>query len=201
MKSSLKKYIDISICLLSGILLIMGSYIILINIYHASFINQKIYVREIDNDYKEFNENISKIENMLSEQKVYKNKEKILKVLELMKSGGIYKLLPGDVLKVSDLYDLNNYFIDVLINEGWISNLKLNEGINTHINNEYMSLLIKDANYLNKELLDNSNYHYDFKNNEIRDIMLEEYHFILKNYKNYSSFILNLCSKNGDYYA
>lgn len=201
MKKILKEYLNIVINSIIGVMLILSTYSILININHASFINKTIVVREIDNDFKIFKDNVLKIENLLLSSKVKKNSDLISKTLLVLKKDGVYRLLPGDKLKYSDLYELNNYFLEMIINEGWISTLKQNDKINNNFNNEYMNVLIKNANYLNKELLNNSNYYYDVKNNEIRDVLMEEYLFILENYKSFSSFVLELCNENGDTYA
>ena len=201
MKGFLKEYTMIIIYLITGIMFVLGTYSILINVNHALFINKKVVVREIDNDYKIFKDNVLQIESLLLDGNVSKNNKSISKTLSLLKKDGVYRLLPGDLLNYGDLYNLNNYFLDSIINDGWISDLKQNSDINNSFNNEYVDILIRNANYLNKELLNNSNYHYDIKNNEVRDVMMEEYLLILKNYKSFSSLVLELCNKNGDSYA
>ena len=200
MKAFLKEYTNILIYSITGVMLVLGTYSILINVNHASFISNKIVVREIDNDFKVFKDNVLQIENLLLKGKVKKNDRLISKTLSLLKKDGVYRLLPGDVLKYSDLYNLNNYFIDSIINDGWISTLKQSSDISNNFNNEFVDDLIKNANYLNKELLNNSNYHYDVKNNEVRDVLMEEYLFILENYKSFSSLVLELCNEYGDSY-
>ncbi len=199
MKNFLKEYTNIIIYSISGVMLVLGSYNILINVNHASFINRKIVVRDIDNDFKIFKDNVLQIENLLLNGNI-KNDKAISKTLSLLKKDGVYRLLPSDELNYGDLYKLNNYFLENIINEGWISSLKQNSDINNKLNNEYVDILIKNANYLNKELLNNSNYHYDVKNNEVRDVMMEEYLFILENYKSFSSFVLELCNEDGENY-
>ena len=199
MKNFLKEYTNIIIYSISGVMLVLGAYNILINVNHASFINRKIVVRDIDNDFKIFKDNVLQIENLLLNGNV-KNDKAISKTLSLLKKDGVYRLFPGDELNYGDLYKLNNYFLENIINEGWISSLKQNSDINNKLNNEYVDILIKNANYLNKELLNNSNYHYDVKNNEVRDVMMEEYLFILENYKSFSSFVLELCNEDGENY-
>lgn len=199
MKNFLKEYTNIIIYSISGVMLVLGAYNILINVNHASFINRKIVVRDIDNDFKIFKDNVLQIENLLLNGNI-KNDKAISKTLSLLKKDGVYRLLPSDELNYGDLYKLNNYFLENIINEGWISSLKQNSDINNKLNNEYVDILIKNANYLNKELLNNSNYHYDVKNNEVRDVMMEEYLFILENYKSFSSFVLELCNEDGENY-
>lgn len=201
MKFSLKEYLNILVYSISGVILVLGVYNIIINVNHALFIDKKIIVREIDNDFKTFKDNVLEIEKLLKSGKIKNNEIEISQILSLLKKDGVYRLLPGDELKYGDLYKLNNFFIESLINDGWIKNLKQDERINNKYNNNYMDVLINNANYLNKELVNNSNYHYDVKNNELRDVLMEEYLFILKNYKGYSLFILELCNEGGDNHA
>ena len=191
MKTFFKEYIDMVIYTICGILIILGSYNILININHARFINNKIVVSEVDKDYKTFKENILKIENILE-----KSENNNLKgTLSILKRNGVYNLLPGDKLTNIDLYNLNMYFIDEIINNGWIASLKQIDKYNNDENNELVYLLINNSNYVNKELLNNSNFHYDVKNNDIRNQMEEEYNLILSNYKEFSSLVLRLCGE------
>ena len=186
MKSFIDEYSKIIMYTICGLLLVLSSYNILININHASFINQKVVVRNIDYEYKTYVDNVLKIEDTLL------NKQEFQNILPYLKNNGAYKLMPGDKVGYERLYELNNYFIDVIINDVWISNLKLNNKYNTSFNNEYVNNLISNANYINKELLNNSNFSYDVRNNEVRNTIDEYYRFILNNYKSFSSLILEL---------
>lgn len=193
MKSLFKKNIDVLFYTICGVLLVLGSYNILININHASYLNKRVIVSDKDANYKIYKENVLKIE----EQLQGKNNSKLDSALSLMKKSDAYRLMPGEKLSYEKLYHLNNYFVDVLINEGWVGNLKLDNTYNNKDNNNYMSILIDNCNYVNKELLNNSNYHYDVKNNEIRNTIDEEYQMIMDNYKNYANLILSFI-ESGD---
>lgn len=199
MKAFIDEYLEVFLYTICGMLLILGSYNILINVNHASYLKGKVIVRDIDSDYLEYKNNVLAIENNLTLKNQNSNMYKsISNALNIMKREGAYRLLPGDVLGYSDLYTLNNYFIDEIINESWISSLKQIKDFDNNYNNNYMNVLIKNANYVNKELLNNSNFHYDVRNNDVRDTIQEEYQFIMSNYKNYSAFILGLSEKLGD---
>ena len=187
MKSFLNNYRNVLMSVISGILLILGSYTLIINLNHASYLDQKVIVRDEDSSFRKFKENVLKLENKINEE----NDSFLQVTVSLLKKSGIYKLLPGDKLGYRDLFELNNYFIEELFNNSWVSNLKQNNNFNSKYDVDYMNILIKNANYLNKELLNNSNYHYDVKNNDIRDVIVEEYLYILDNYYNYTVFILN----------
>ena len=54
MKVFLKEYTNMIMYTISGILIILGSFNILINYNHAAFINEKITVSELDQDYTSF---------------------------------------------------------------------------------------------------------------------------------------------------
>jgi len=188
MKKIIDEYIDVIMYTISGILLILGSYNILINFNHYSFLNEKVIVQKNDYEYQKFQENVLKIEEILQKE----NNSPVSKVLTVMKKNGAYRLLPGDKLGYNELYELNNYFLEELINEGWISNLRLNKEYDNSYNNAYVNILISDANYVNKEMLNNSNYHYDIKSNDIRNALNEEYRLIMRNYYNFSLLVLNI---------
>lgn len=199
MKSLMDEYLDIVMYTICGVLLVLASYNILINYNHATYLNNKVVVSDNDNSYRVYKENVLKIENKLSEMN-NRNKEYfyLQNVLYLMKNDGTYHLLPGSELGYYDLYTLNNYFIDIIINNGWISTLKQVDNFNTTINDSFINALVNNSDYINKEILNNSNYHYDVKRNEIRKTIDEEYKAILSNYKNFSDLILELCDNVGD---
>ena len=196
MKYFIKEYIGVLMYTICGILIVLGSYNILINVNHFNYLNKRVVVSDIDNNYKKFKSNILKIEEQMEKSSNLSLKNKISTVLSFMKKNGIYDLLPGDKLSYIDLYNLNSYFVDTLINNGWISNLKLINEFNTKVNNKFINNLIFSSNYIDKELLNNSNFHYDVKNNDIRDEINEEYQLILNNYKEYSSLILEMIGDN-----
>ena len=188
MKKILDEYLEIVIYTICGIILVFSSYLIIINIKHATYIDQIVSVSIMDNDLLTYKENIIKLEsNLESNNNIFLNK-----VLMLLKNDGLYKKIPGDKLNYQDLYSLNNYFIDVIINEGYFSNLKINENI-SDIYDKYVSMLIYNSKYINRELENNSNFHYDVLNNEIRDSMNEVYQMILHNYKEFSYILLEMC--------
>lgn len=199
MKNKLEAYYKFFIYCISILIFIISVYSIIINFNHAIFLNKKVIVSDSSNDYKEFKNNIVLIENNLD---VYKNNElynPINKVIFLLKNDGVFRLFPNDELSFSDLYYLNNYFKKI-IDEGWFVNFNNNSNINTDYYNEYVDLLVDNANYIDKELLNNSNYSYNINNN-IRDNINDDYKYILNNYNKLSYLILEISNKMGDKYA
>ena len=97
------------------------------------------------------------------------------------------------------MYNINNYFLDV-INDGWILNIDGIKELNTDYYNEFVDMLVINANYISKELLNNSNYAYNF-NDSIRDNLDEEYKYIINNYQKFSYLLLEISNKIGDVYA
>ena len=51
MKSFIREYQNVIIYTICGVLLVLGSYNILINVNHASYLSKKIMVSDIDNEY------------------------------------------------------------------------------------------------------------------------------------------------------
>ncbi len=189
MKSFLKEYTSLIMYTISGILLILGAYNILINFNHASFISTKVTVSDLDSDYVTFKNNVVEIE-----EKGLLNYGDI----SLLKKDGVYHLMTGEKLSYLDLYQINNYFLDTIINNIWVSKLKTNSLYNSAKNTAYINMLINNAQYINRELLNNSNYHYDVKKNNVRSEIQENYKMILKNYQGFSSFLLMNNNSGGD---
>jgi hypothetical protein len=117
-----------------------------------------------------------------------------------MEDGGVYQLFPYNSVSSMDLYNLNNYFVDTLINEGWTAYLKELVVEDNTLYTSYIKTLVSSYNYVNKELLDNSNYYYKVRDDDTRDILQEQYNSILNNYCSYSRIVLNvvrmLCDKD-----
>jgi len=188
MKKILDEYKDIIIYTICGILIILSSYTIIININHARFINRSVYVSEMDSQLKTFKNNIVAIEKEVNS----KENSNLKRILYLLKNDGLYKVIPGDKLKYEDLYFLNNYFIDTIINDGYISNMKVYMEFDG-VYEEFVHNLILNSNYVNREMENNSNYQYDVLNNDIRDTINEQYQLILNNYLNFSNIVLEMC--------
>ena len=112
-----------------------------------------------------------------------------------MKKDGPFKFLPGDSIGYLELYNLNDYFIESVYNDAWISSIR--SLINSTEYDEMISIVINNANYIKKDFLNNSNYFNNY-NNKLRNNINDKYHLILKNYKEFSLIILDICSKLGD---
>lgn len=186
MKTIFSDYLKIVIYFITGILLIISSYTIIINIKHYQSLSSIVVVSEIDNDYIKFKENVGLIE------KSKGLNARLASALEIMKQDGVYRLIPNTKLSYNDLYKLNDYFIEELINNGWLSNImELNESKKYQ---DMITILIKNSKYLNSVFTNNSLTMYDSS----LDIKIEDnYHFILSNYLMYSNVILNICNEVG----
>ena len=68
MKEFLKEYLEIIIYAVCGILIIFSSYTIIININHARYLNKTILISDLDGDYKNYKENVIKIEKIINEK-------------------------------------------------------------------------------------------------------------------------------------
>ena len=196
MKHFFKEYCDYLVYGICIFLLSLSLYNLVINYKHAKFLNEKIVVMDSLNVYNEFKNNISLIENNLNNNHNSELYNSLSKILELLKKNGVFRLFPKDNLTYQDLYKLNNYFLEI-IDDGWIYNLHEIEKINGDYYSEFVNTLIINANYVDKELLNNSNYAYSFNNN-IRDNMDEIYKYILNNYEKFSYIVLKLSNETGN---
>ena len=188
MKKFLNEYLNIIMYAICGVLIVLSSYTIIININHAKFLNKDVLVSDMDIDFKLFKDNIIKIDDILDIKDNYYLKS----CLNILKNDGLYKKIPGDKLTYEDLYYLNNYFIEFVINDGYVSNLKSNNLVN-ELQKEFVNNLIFNANYITSKLENNSNYQYDVLNNDNGDSINIDYKMILKNYKEFSYILLEMC--------
>ncbi len=199
MKRFLEEYCSYFIYGICILLLSLSLYNIVINYKHANSLNERIVVMDSLNVYKEFKNNVLSIENNVNNNHDSKLYGSLSKILELLKKDGAFRLFPKDKLAYQDLYKLNNYFLEI-INNGWIYNLSEIEKYSGDNYNEFVNTLINNANYVDKELLNNSNYAYSFNKN-IRDEMDEVYKYILNNYEKFSYIILKISNEMGNKHA
>ena len=124
------------------IVLIVSSYLIIVNIKHYEVISDKVIVSE--EDIASYKNNVNKIE-----EYVNKTSDTTLKsAVNILKSDGLYKIMPNTKLSYRDIYELNNYFLNSVTNDGWITSFrKLNKDKG---NDTSVTLLVTSANYLNK---------------------------------------------------
>ena len=121
---------------------------LIINVHHQKTLNDYVVVSDLDNNYIKYMNNVTKIEEMVGS--IGNSSEFYLpfsNVTSILKKDGVFRLIPNKELKYLDLYNLNNYFIEELINNGWIQNIK-----NLSSSKKYFSevdFLISNANYMN----------------------------------------------------
>ena len=198
MKAFINEYLHIIMYAICGILLVLGSYNILININHYSYISKSVVASDGDSNYKEFKNNLAIIEKNISNYHGNKNNKlyyAVSNTFDILKQGGVYQLLPNSKIGYEDLYQLNNYYLSNIIDVGWTSNLK--SVVNNDHYNKIMDYLIKKADYFHQELLNNSNFQYDIKDIGERDSLDEKYHFLLDNYCFFSSLLVEISQEIG----
>ena len=194
MKVKVGECLKIVLYTIFGILLVISSYTIIINIHHYQSLTDVVIVSEADNDYSKYKDNINVIEEKLNtfQNKNGKEYTNLIKTLTIMKKGGVFRLIPKTKLKYQDLYQLNEYFMEELINNNWVTNIKKLE-----ISEKYqdvVTMIINNSNYLNSVFTNNSLILSDSKqDNKIED----NYHFILSNYLMYSNIVLDMCNEIG----
>lgn len=194
MKTIFNEYYKIVMYVLFGILLVMSSYLIILNINHYQSLLDTTVVSEADNDYLVYKKNVNLIEETINKLNESNEKEILSKVLDKMKLDGVYRLIPKTVLIYKDLYSLNDYFIEELINNSWISNVKKIENSNKH--QDTIMLLVNNSNYLNSIFINNS---LILADNGLDNKIEDNYHFILSNYLTYSKVILSICNELGGF--
>ena len=193
MKTIFSEKIKIVIYIILGFLLIVSSYLIILNINHYKSLSSTTIVSEIDNDYAKFKNNVNLIEKTInSKNGGDKLSLSLSKVLNSLKNDGVYRLIPKTKLTYRNLYELNDYFMEELINNGWISNIKSFKDSSEY--EDTIMMLVNNSKYLNSVFTSNSLILYDSNlDNKIED----NYRFILSNYLIYSNIILDISNKLG----
>ena len=192
MKSLIGEYYKVVLYTIFGLMIVMSSYCIILNIHHYNAISSEVTVSDIDTDYKEYINNINKIEDNVSKLSNSELARNIKSTVEVMKKSGVFRLIPKTKLGYHDLYDLNDYFIERLINDCWVRYFNMTKLGSSH--NDIANMLISNANYINSHLTDNSLTLYDSKDDSK---IIDDYHFIVRNYVMYSNIILDLCNSLG----
>ena len=116
-----------------------------------------------------------------------KNIASLKRTLDVLKDGGVFRLIPNTKLTYYDLYNLNDYFINDIINNCWVLGLK--EVNKNKTNEEIINVLINNSNYLNNHFTNNGLTLYDsYSENNIQN----DYKLILNNYLAFSKVVLSL---------
>lgn len=217
MKEFVKEYVKIIINVACAILFGLGFYNILINVFHQNYIDQTLVVGNLHSDYNAFHDNIVEIEKNLKRYNFDENKfsydittmetlrGKISYCMTFLKNEkGLYGVGTNTPIKTYDLYSINHYFVQSVVDECWTLGMSF---IN-HSDKEYdgyfgemfprytksIAGLVENSKYVRGELLSNSRYHYgtDVSRSTIRNDMLAQYDFIVRNYLDFSDIILEV---------
>lgn len=193
MKPIFGEYLKIVMYTLFIILFAMSVYIVIINIHHYRSLGDKIKVSELDTSYIKYKDNVTLIEEKI---KLINKDNSLLtpltKTIDNMKNGGVFRLIPKEELGYKELYNLNDYFMEELINNSWVKYLK--EKDTNNIYQKEMDFVINNSKYLNSVFNSNSLILYDSSlDNKVDD----NYHFILNNYLEFSNIILDMCNELG----
>lgn len=194
MKSLFGECYKILMYTIFGLMIVLSSYTIILNVHHYKSLNNNVVVSDIDIGYKKFMNNVTSLEDNLnqintSSDDIYVSLRNVLTVL---KKDGLFRMVPNSKIGYRDLYNLNEYFIEELINNGWVSNIRKHDISNDYI--DEIDLLINNSNYINSIFINNGLLLYD-DNNSHR--IVDDYHLILNNYTMYSSIILNISNSLG----
>ena len=192
MKTIIDEYFKIIIYTILGIVLILSSYMIIINIHHYRSLSKQVVVSEIDNDYTNYRKKVNDIGEILSKNADNKAYSYLNDTYKVLKDGGVFRLMPKTKLTYRNLYELNDYFMNDIINNCWVLKLK---GINKDsVNEKMMTLLINNSKYLNNHFLNNGLTLYDtLSDNLIQD----DYDLILKNYDTFVDVVFNIYNSLG----
>lgn len=214
MKNSLEKYLHFVLIILLVLVFSISSYYLIINIFHNSSMNKKVYVSESDVYYKKYKNNIMEIKENLSNYQYNKNIHKYdyntmnslhskIKYCYNILNSNDNGLVAQSYLSYNDVNNLNNWFINSYIDKCFTTNLlSINNLSNSKLKQQFINsrfsidILTNNSLYIRDELKDNSSYYYNtnYFNTKIRNNLESSYQFILHNYSDFSNIILELSS-------
>ena len=198
MKDFIGEYSKMIMYTIFGLLLIIASYSIILNIYHMKSLSLDVFVSEIDTNYINLKNNINRIDNILDHYQENNDNTLYLTinyVMTSLKNDGVFRLMPNSKISYQELYSLNDYFMETLINNCWVSHLKqINKDSSLE---EMVKLLINDTNYMRTILVNNSLTLSEARGN---DLINNDYQFILKNYERFSYVVLEISKTLGGSY-
>lgn len=198
MKDFVDEYLKMIMYTIFGLLLIISSYSIILNVHHMKSLSFEVFVSDIDTSYVNFKKNISEIDKVLDNY--HENGDNSLYltinyVITLLKNDGVFRLMPNTNITYHDLNNLNDYFMEVLINDCWVSHLKqINKRSELE---EVISLLINDSNYIRTRLINNG---LVLSESTSDDLVNNDYQMILKNYEKFSYVVLEISNSLGGNY-
>lgn len=216
MKDFFKDYVHIIAMAIVGLVFGVSFYYLLINAFHAASISKVVHVNPSDIYYQGYQNNLVKIKNNLDRysfdrdkfnynitemQHIYSDINYCYGVLTSNET--IIGYIEGQNLGYVDVYNLNNYFINSLIDSCYTSNLSWivkddvrGSLVKERLINASLSLdiLSYNSSYVKDELRDNSSYYYNtaISNSTIRDDLNSSYRMVLKNYNSFAEIILEL---------
>ena len=210
MKKYYIKYLTYFSNLLMLFLLLISFSFIYDNYRHALYLDDVIKVTDNDIYIKDYRKNIEKIHNNLDNYQynggkyldTYENvtelKQSLDTCLRHFEDNGLSKLNDGDELKYKDIYDLNNYFYNSLVNDCWVTNLnKVNLQSSffkrTYLFQEEINILLNNSKGIKTRMLANSLYSYGSINSKymIYNPLIEDYNDVSKIYDDMSKIILD----------
>ena len=198
MKDFIGEYFKMIMYTIFGLLLIIASYSIILNIYHMKSLSLDAFVSEIDTSYSNLKNNINRIDNILDNYQEDDDNTLYLTinyVITSLKNDGVFRLMPNSKISYQELYSLNDYFMEILINNCWVAHLKpINKDSSLE---EIVKLLITDTNYMRTRLVNNS---LTLSETIGNDLINNDYQFILKNYEKFSYVVLEISKNLGGSY-
>lgn len=217
MREFFREYLHIITTSFTALLFGLGFFYLLLNLFHSSSMAKTVYVNKGDLSYQQMSQNINIIDENLSKYQ-YSNKsfeydvgmmESISSKLRvcstmLKDEGSFYSLPENTEASFAQVYDVNNYFINTLMDKCFISNVSWiirDENVKStpytdkvRIYENYANSLVDNAKYLRLELRDNSSYYFNtgISNAMTRNNIASIYQKVLRNYADFSSIIADL---------
>ncbi len=217
MKKIINEFISIIFGFVSLMALALGSYLLFTTLFHQQYLDTKLSFTEEYEIFQNYKENLDKIKKNIDsynyDSNIFNEKMEKMNIYRdrintcykyLTDEESLIKLKTGDMISDYDIYVLNEFFNEKIVDECWVKSLSdyyynsdNYQGYFKYFmkgNSDYISNIASQSTYLKKELKSNYNVHYINDNSLItsRNELLEHLNLLMSIYNNTSKLVYNM---------
>ncbi len=211
MRKFFEEYLKLFAYATLGLAFIIGSFYLLINVYHAKEIDKKYYISDTESTYTSYKSKLEKIKINLNTYNKNKNKNsdylgiytRLSTCSNLLESDGtLAKMETNKYYDSYDVYKLGQKFEGSLLNSCWVVQLSyLTTDAGPEAFKEIIPFVSREVDAINdkvefalEELENNGSYFYStgITSSTIRNYLRADYMAIAKSYNDFADVVLEL---------
>ena len=218
MKKFIKEYLNIIAYSITGLILVITSFYLIMNYYHYEEVKTTIYVSENDINYQGYKDKLEKIKtnlNVFSKSKITDTKlraiyNKLSTCSSVLGGNNTLANIPTNHYFTSkEVYDLGSKFQTDVLNICWALHLSYITEENTDYRFKEVAPYIKNSvgiissqvNFALSEIQNNSSYFYttNITSSTIRNYLSSDFTSIAKAYNDFADIVLSLSEQLNTY--